>query len=118
MKKIKQYLKILIVPISSFIIIPLILSLFNIFGLNINKIVLIIISAIILLTTGFLVGIHSAKKGFINGLIIGLIFLAFLLIIGLIFGAQFKTSTIVYYLILLMCSILGSILGINRKKTE
>lgn len=118
MKRIIKYLKVLAVPIIGFILIPLIISLFNIFGIEINKIVLIIISSLILLVTGFLIGIHSTKKGFINGMIVGLVFIMFLLVIGLIVGAKFKISSIVYYLILLMCSIMGSILGINGKKTE
>ena len=94
------------------------MGLFNIFGIEINKIVLIIISSLILLITGFLIGIHSNKKGFINGMIVGLIFIMFLLLIGLLVGAKLKVSSIIYYLILLMCSILGSILGINKKKTN
>ena len=115
MNNIIKYLKVLVIPIGGFVLIPLVISLFNIFGMEINKIVLIIISSIVLLITGFMIGIHSSKKGFINGLIVGLIFIMLLLLIGLIFGAKFKVSTIIYYLILLMCSVMGSILGINKE---
>ena len=40
MNNIIKYLKVLVIPIGGFILIPLVISLFNIFGMEINKIVL------------------------------------------------------------------------------
>ena len=116
MNKIKLYLKVMIIPILSIIIIPLFFSIFNILGLELNKIVLIVISSILLLITGYLIGIHTVKKGFINGLIVGLCFVIFILLLSLIFKSPINTSSFIYYLILIISSILGSIIGINRKK--
>lgn len=118
MNKIKMYLKVLIVPTLCFLFFPLFISIFNLFGLELNKIVLIIISSLIFIVTGFLIGIHSEKKGFINGLIVGLIFILFLLLLSFMFSLKFRFVSLIYYLILLVCSILGSIFGINKKNTD
>jgi len=117
MNKILSYLKVLIIPVGSFLLIPLILSLFNLFGIGISKIIFIIISALVMLISGFIIGKKSLKKGFISGLILGLSFILFLTIIGLFFKLEWNFGRIIYYVILIMSSMLGSIIGINKKKS-
>ncbi len=65
---------------------------------------------------GFKNGKISKSKGYLAGLKIGLIFIAILIIFNLIFLRNFKISLLIYYLLLLMSSVLGGMLGINRKK--
>jgi len=117
MNKILSYLKVLIIPIVSFLLIPLILSLFNLFGIGINKIILIIISAFVMFISGFIIGKKQSKKGFISGLILGGIFILFLIIMGLFFKLEWNFGRFIYYIILIMSSMLGSIIGINKKKS-
>lgn len=117
MNKVISYLKIMIIPIGAFLIIPFMLALFNLFGVGINKIVLIIISALIMLVSGFMIGKKSLKKGFVSGLILGVSFILFLTIIGLFFKLEWNIGRVVYYVILIMSSMLGSIIGINKKKS-
>ncbi len=117
MNKIKLYLKILLVPFLSFLLLPLIVSIFDILGIHINKLLLIIISSLILISTGFITGIHSSKKGFVNGLIVGFIYVIILCLLGLVLGAKFRFGTVIYYWILILSTCLGSIIGINKKKS-
>ena len=117
MNKILSYLKVLIIPIGIFFIIPLILSIFNLFGIGINKLFLIIMSSLIMFISGFLIGKKQTKKGFISGLILGFSFIFFLSIFGLIMNLDWNIGRVVYYVILVMSSVLGSILGINKKKS-
>lgn len=116
MNKILTYLKVLVVPIISFLIIPLIISIFNLFGLQINKIVLVIISTLLMLVSGFLIGRKSLRKGFVSGAILAFIFIMFLIILGLVFKVKFNLARVIYYLIILLSTMLGSIVGINKKK--
>ncbi len=71
------------------------------------------------LILGFKRGIKSNQKGYYAGLKIGLILLFILIIINLIVSQKlFTLPTMIYYLILLLCSIFGGMLGISRKKEE
>ena len=65
---------------------------------------------------GFKNGRASKSKGYLAGLKIGLGFVMVLLIFNLIFVRSFKISLLIYYLLLIMSSILGGMFGINRKK--
>ena len=65
---------------------------------------------------GFKNGKVSKNKGYLAGLKMGLGFIMILLIFNLIFVRSFKVSLLIYYLLLLMSSILGGMFGINRKK--
>ena len=69
-----------------------------------------------LLYNSFLLGKTSTKKGYIEGLKIGLLFTISFLIITLI-TSHFNLKLLLYYFIIIITSILGSIIGINKKKT-
>ena len=116
MNKLLSYLKTLIIPTTTFLILPLIISIFNLFSIGINKLILIMISSIIMIISGFMIGKKSLKKGFISGLILGLMFIIILILMGFIFKTKFDFGRFIYYIILIMSSMLGSIIGINKKK--
>ena len=118
MNKILIYLKVLAIPIISFLILPLIISIFNLFGLQTNKIFLIVITSIIMLISGFLIGKKSSKKGFISGAILGFIFIIFLIFLGLFFKVNFSFGRFIYFIILILSTMVGSIIGINKKKSN
>ena len=65
---------------------------------------------------GFKNGKVSKSKGYLAGLKMGLSFVLVLIIFNLIFIRSFKLSLLIYYLLLLMSSVLGGMFGINRKK--
>ena len=82
-------------------------SLFSIF-----KLLTIIIS---FLFFGFILGKETSKKGYLQGVKYSGLWIFFLFIITLIIH-KFQLKSIIFYIIILFCSILGSILGINKKK--
>lgn len=110
----------LIYIISSILILTLfvtILSYFNIMSDKVVSVFKIIIPIISLLIGGFYIGKKSTKKGFIEGLKLGLIFCVILAIFNYLgLGNSFKVKYLLFYLILIVTSILGSMIGINRKK--
>lgn len=106
--------------ISSILILTFIvalLSYFNIMGDKVVSIFKIIIPIVSLLIGGFYIGKRSIKKGFLEGLKIGLIFSILIAIFNYLgLGNSFKVKYLLFYLILIITSILGSMIGINRKK--
>ena len=116
MNKILSFLKVLVISLIAFFLLPIVISIFNLFGLSLNKIILIILSSVIMLVSGFMIGKRSLKKGFISGGILGIIFILFLIIMGLFFKVNFNLERFIYYVILILSSMLGSIIGINKKK--
>ena len=96
-----------------------IFSYFNILNDKITSIIKIIIPVISMLIGGFYIGKRSSKKGFLEGLKLGAIFSIVLIIFNyLAFDNSFKFKYMLFYIILITSSILGSMIGINRKKQQ
>lgn len=104
-----------IILISTFLV--TLLNYFNIFGakfLAISKILIILISTF---SGGFLIGKASKEHGWLEGIKLGTIFIILLSIFNyFIINQEFVITQIIYYLILIIGCILGSMLGINKKK--
>ncbi len=105
----------------SFIISYLILTLLSYFNIINNKllsILEIIISLTIMFIGGFLIGKKTNNKGWLEGLKIGLFFIILLFILNLIFVREFNFKSIIYYLILLISSSFGGMIGISKNLTK
>jgi putative membrane protein (TIGR04086 family) len=113
-----KYLKHLGYIVGSVVIGIMFFTIFNYFGIinnsimRIIKIVLVVISTFI---SAYLLGKVSKSKGYIEGLKLGLLVILLLVIMNLIFSS-FSLSKILYFLLILFTAILGSMIGINRKK--
>lgn len=97
------------------------LSLFNYLGLsyNITKYILLLITVAIFFIAGFSGGKKRQNKGYIAGFKVSLIMIASFIILNLIlFNSSFNFKRIIYYFILLLSSVFGSIIGINKKSNE
>ena len=93
------------------------LSYFNILSDKVTSIVKIIIPVISLFIGGFYIGKKSLKKGFLEGLKLGGIFSLILIIFNyLALNNSFKFKYLLFYMILIISSIFGSMIGINKKK--
>lgn len=110
-----KYIKSLIIFLSSIVTIPIFLTLFNLFKLKTNRIIIIILGALLMFIMGLIIGKKSESKGYLNGLLLSVISIFILLIISLIFRFPFNINTLIYYIILTLATIVGSMLGINRK---
>ncbi|MBE6161557.1 MAG: TIGR04086 family membrane protein [Firmicutes bacterium] len=116
MKKIINKFKLYLYFILTIIISNLSLSTFNNLGLsdNITKIISIIIFIIFFFIAGFIKGKNIDKKGYIQGLKVG-IKLSLILFLLSLFNYSFDIKTIIYYSILILAATLGSTFGINKK---
>lgn len=113
--------KILNSLLTFFIIIlvgTLFITLFNYFNLLQAKIISIL-KLILPLTAIFIssyrLGKQSEKKGYMEGLKLGIIIIFIFLVLILILD-KITLKSLLYYFILLLTSILSSMIGINRKK--
>lgn len=111
----------LIYIISILLIFTLITTLFNYFNIMSDKtmsILKIIIPIISLFIGGIYLGMNTRLKGFCNGLKLGLIFIGIMILLNILFISSFEFKNILYYLILLITTSLGSMIGINVKKND
>ncbi len=118
MKYLQKLLKGLLFTVISFLILTFIfttLNYFNIINIKIMEIFKIIIPLFSLALGGYIMGKGSEKNGWLEGLKIGLI-IALLIVIGnLIFSPKLILKDFIFYILLLMGSMLGGMFGINRK---
>ena len=68
----------------------------------------------------FIASYISAKKinnkGYLTGLVIGIVVFAIISILSLIFGNSFSLNTIFHLIIIILASTVGGILGVNADK--
>ena len=113
-----KYIKSLIIFLTSIITIPILLTIFNLFKLNTNRIMIIIIGSILMFIIGLIIGKKSESKGYLNGLLLSVISILILLITSLILRFQLNINTLIYYTILVLSTTFGSMLGINKKNKD
>ena len=117
-----KYLKTIAIAISITLSIILILMFLatllnynNILNIKITNILKIIIPLFSVALGGYIMGKKAEKNGYLEGLKIGLIIVILLLIPNLIFFS-INIKDFIFYLILIISSIFGSMFGINMKK--
>ena len=118
-KKLLKYGKYIGIFILIELLLAFILGLLNLIGLNsyITNLISFIVNISLFFCLSFQKGKNTTKKGFVEGIINGSLLLCSLFIITLIFFIRnIKISILLYYLILMASSIIGSILGKNTKK--
>ena len=107
--------------LSFFIIIlvgTMLITLFNYFNLlpsNIISILKLLLPLTAIFISSYRLGKQSERKGYIEGLKLGIIIILICLAIILLLD-KFTVKSLLYYFILLLTSILSSMIGINRKK--
>ena len=105
--------------ISSIFILTILITLLSYFNILSNSVtsifkILILVTSVII--GGYYIGKRSNKKGYIEGLKLGTIFSILLIIFNyLAFNNSFKVKYILFYLIIIVSSILGSMIGINKR---
>lgn len=119
MKKLKKYCLTGLFFLGFILLFSLILTTFNYFDILHFKLTntFIFIGMILLLfIIGFEYGKKALKKGFLEGLKIGLWLIFILIFINIVFyHVNFSLERTIYYIVLILASTLGSMVGINKK---
>ena len=122
MKYLKKLGFSILYSIGTILIITFIITLLNYFNIisdSIISIFKILIPVIALFIGGFYIGKNSNNKGYLEGLKLGAIFSILLLIFNfLALNNSFKLKYILFYLIIIMSAIFGSMIGINKRKKQ
>jgi len=117
-----KYIKSLILILLSIVLLSFIVGTLNYFNIINTKLVSIfeIISIIMsMIIGGIYIGKNSNQKGFLEGIKIGLITIIILFLFGYLgLEQKINISLLFFYIIILISSILGSILGINKKSSN
>lgn len=94
-----------------------ILNYFNMLSNSIISIIKLILPILGMFISSYRLGKTSEKKGYLEGLKFGgIVILTFSLLVILL--DKFELKSLIYYLILILTSIMSSTVGINRKKTN
>lgn len=115
----KNFIKYIGYYLIFLILLIIICSLLNLIGINetITNALIIIFNSIMFLILGIRNGHLALKQGYMVGLKTGCLLILVLIIINL-FINKFSFASIIYYIILLLCSTLGGIFGINKKNKD
>ncbi len=117
-----KYLKTLLyVTIGTFFfnLILTLLYYFNIIGANVNSYLKLIFMAIIMITGGLIIGLKADKKGWLEGIKIGGIVICLMFLVSYLgFDKSLNIKSIIYYVLLILSSMLGSVIGINKKSSQ
>lgn len=119
MTYIKKYGKRLLFTMISILLSLLAITLlyyFNIIGQNTNKVLKIITIIINIFISSFILGKNTLKKGYLEGIKLSLIIIPLFIIIAIITSSKLEIKAILYYIIITITSVLGSMIGINKKK--
>ena len=112
----KKYLSIFIFPLASILILPILMSILNIFNISLNKIIITLIMIIIMLISGVILGKHIQEKGYLKGFMYGASISLVMFILSLILLSEHSIYSIIYYLIITAATTLGTMIGINKKE--
>lgn len=116
----KKYLMALVYIISSLFILTLILTILNYFDLvsiNVLKYLKLFAGILSLLIGGLYIGKNSNEKGYLEGIKLGSIFIFILFLFNILgLGNGIRFALFIYYIILIASSMLGSMIGINKKE--
>ncbi len=121
MKKLINYLKAFTITIIIIIISSLIISLLYNYDLINDKIyttLKMIIPTASILIGGIYIGRRSTNKGYLEGIKSSLIYLIFSFIISFILNSGISLNIIIYYIIMIISSSFGSMIGILKQKKD
>lgn len=97
------------------VFITTLLNYFNILNYKLTIYLKFITSIISFFIGGLMIGYKSKKKGWLEGIKFSLIIISFMIIITLLLN-EFEYKSLIFYNILLISSIIGSMFGITKNK--
>ena len=121
MTYLKNFSKSLLFIIGSFLILILLFTILNYFNIINNKILnisKIIIPLFAQALGGFIIGKNTIKNGWFEGLKLGMFCILIVLLFNLFLKYSINSKDLIFYILMLISTILGSMFGINQKTKE
>ena len=111
----KKYLKLGLVPVTSILSLALIMTVFNLFEIDLNKIIITIMMIAITFISGFILGRNTTDKAYLKGLIYGAILSIVMFLLSFILLSNHSLYNIIYYIIIITSTTLGSMFKKKKK---
>lgn len=121
MNGIKKYLMSMGITLLLIIVFSFILTVFNYFDVlssNLYKTILLLFLVVSVISGSYYLGYNSDSKGYLNGIVFGILISFVFILLSLVLKEKFVMSTIIYYLIVIITSSIGGTIGINKRTTE
>lgn len=99
-----------------YILVLSLLHYLNLIKLNMIGTINFVFISILMFALGVIMGKKALKKGYIEGLRVGGMTIASLFIMNILFARYFDLHIVLYYLVILASSTIGSMIGINLKR--
>mgnify|MGYP004531731137 FL=1 len=118
LKKIGKYF---LSSLISILILSFLLSFlyyFNVISSSIYNIFKMIIIVLPLFINSLLLGKESSKYGLMEGIKLGALFLVFILVLQAITKTSINIKSFIYYVIILLTTGLGAVIGINNQEKK
>ena len=112
----KKYLKTFIRMTIEVIVVTLVLSLLSYFNILSDKIYKLLFMVLILYFNGIRVGNTSNKYSFLEGIKIGGVAVITFILLNMIFEHEFNINLLIYYLIIFLLPVLGSMKRSSKNK--
>lgn len=91
---------------------------FDILSYNAIKVLKIVISIVSSFIGGFVIGKKSDNKGFLSGIKLGVIYVFIIFLLSILGLSSIKWGNLLFYLMVILSSMLGSMFGINKNIKE
>lgn len=117
LKKLLIYLGTTLLSIFIILIVTTTLYYFNILSPNVYNIIKLITLLLSLFINAYLLGQSATKKGYLEGLKLSGLLTTILLLCALL-TSSFTFKLLLYYLIITITTIFGSMVGISRKQEK
>lgn len=110
----KKYIILGVFPISALIVLSTLMTILNLFNIEINKVILTILMITVTFISGFILGKKINDKGYLKGLIYGLAISLSMFLLSIILLSEHSLYNIIYYLIITSSTTLGCMFSISR----
>lgn len=113
-----KYLKILVIPLITILVLAAFLSIGNLIRIKTSRVTILIVMIICSFVSGLLLGKKTNKKGYLNGFILGLSIVLLLFLLSFLYKGSYNLNTIIYYLVIIFSSMFGAIIGVNKNNAR
>ncbi len=110
----KKYIKFALFPTLSILVLSIVMTILNLFKIEINKIFLILSIIVIMFISGLILGKNIKDKGYLKGLIYGGAIALTMFVLSLILLSEHSFYNIIYYVIIIATTTVGTMFGINK----
>lgn len=115
MKKFSLIINNYVFFILSMFIYLVVISILSFLSYKVSSIISYIFIIVLFFISGYKLGNKSNKKGYLSGLLVGISNIIFMFILGVILKLEFNLNILLYYFTLILSSVIGGCIGINRK---